>query len=230
MIKVNLELTKEIIQVLSIEQAKEILLQVIIQPTQVISKVESENIICQQPDNSLNLLETSQIIEKGDNIDRRNEIIKKWNTNNPKEFQVKSVIPEYIKENIESDINNLKSDCRILKADQPIEFEFGFENKNSIPEKGTIEDIKAELLENKNIKNTYDKVSKQLTPTKKLRKAQKPSEFIKNKNGENIPISKVVDLYKNGISLAKICHKYNIRTTTLFSRLDRLGLTVKKKF
>lgn len=63
----------------------------------------------------------------------------------------------------------------------------------------------------------------------KLRKVQKPKEFIKNSNGENIPMSKVVDLYKNGVSLAKICRKYDIKSTTLFSRLDRLGLTVKKK-
>jgi hypothetical protein len=133
-----------------------------------------------------------------------------------------------ISANAESALNALKStkeaiaDIITEKGDNtPIEI---VENKNSIPTKDTNEFIK-----NNTPVESAETILIKTPKERKVRKVQKPSEFIKAANGEDIPMSKVADLYKNGISLAKICKKYGIKTTTLFSRLNRLGLTAVKK-
>ena len=54
-------------------------------------------------------------------------------------------------------------------------------------------------------------------------------EFIKNKKGKAIPIADIIALYKNGIGIQKICNQFNMNYTTVYTRLERQGIIVKKK-
>ena len=214
-VKLTVELTPTLIETLSPDQLKDVIYQFL--AIEAESKVKSEVILSANAEGALNAIESAKsvinenITNFNDITEKNNKIIENWNKNNRPEFHVQPLeivklkIPEYIKENIESDLNNLvKPEVETLTAYTEKE---GIEKANRTGKPVIIVD----------------------TPTKKPRKAQKPSEFIKTKTSEDIPMSKVIDLYKNGISLAKICRKYDIKSTTLFSRLKRLGLTVVKK-
>ena len=251
-VKLTVELTPTLIETLSPDQLKDVIYQFL--AIEAESKVKSEVILSANAEGALNAIESAKsvinenITNFNDITEKNNKIIENWNKNNRPEFHVQPLeivklkIPEYIKENIESDLNNLvKPEVETLTAYTEKE---GIEKANRtgkpviIVDTPTKKPIKPEVetltayTEKEGIEKA-NRTGKPViivdTPTKKPRKAQKPSEFIKTKTSEDIPMSKVIDLYKNGISLAKICRKYDIKSTTLFSRLKRLGLTVVKK-
>jgi hypothetical protein len=139
------------------------------------------------------------------------------------------VTPELI-ETLNSD--QLKDMIYQLLAIQGAEVENKVESDSNIPKQ---EDNGLNLLKTSQIIEDIPKTEYKQPIIENVVNAEinmagrKISDFITNKKGELILMSKIADEYKAGISMPILCRKYNINNTTLYTRLDRLKLIVKKK-